>query len=147
MLLAFVTALSSAGGPSAVAISDCASWPRQIDSAEQFDDASRAEILAFGKALADSEYLSDDALQRCLKVKSFDHDSVERIRANLWRHLSSNYMSAVSNCANDASFCTRVHDNADFIALASSFKVMAPSPYMSGERRRRRSARHTWMSC
>ncbi|HET7332877.1 polysaccharide deacetylase family protein [Dyella sp.] len=127
-ILLVVTAGSlHAAGPSDVAGGDRAFWPSPINSTASFDLASRAELLAFGKALADSERIDDQALQQQLQIKSFDHASVERIRATYWQRLTANYMLAAAHCDNRQPFCAPVHDQADFKRAAAAF-VAAPAP-------------------
>lgn len=129
MLMAFAAMSSHAAGPVSVAIGDRGTWPISIDSTENFDLASRAELLAFGKALADSERLSDAELQSRLKVKSFDRASVDRIRGRYWKRLTGNYLNASANCTPSAPFCVKVHGEADFMNAAKAFAVPADSPY------------------
>lgn len=130
-LLAAAAACSQAAGPSAVAIGDRATWPAPFASADDFDLASRAELLAFGKALADTERLSDSQLQARLKVKSFDHASVDRIRARYWQRLTANYIAASAHCGNDAAFCETVRDQAGFMRAARSFDTPENSAYQA----------------
>ncbi|QSN63519.1 polysaccharide deacetylase family protein [Caballeronia sp. M1242] len=129
LLLATASALAHANGPSSVAISDRAIWPRPLNSPESFDTASRAEILAFGNALADSEQMSDADMQARLRTKSFDHASVERVRAKYWQRLTAGYLAASAHCANGAAFCMKVDNQADFVKAARTFSVGLDSEY------------------
>lgn len=126
-LLMFAAGSLHAAGPSEVAAGDRAFWPSPINSTESFDLASRAELLAFGKALGDSEQLDDATLQQRLRVKSFDRASVERIRTTYWQRLTSNYMLASVHCSDKALFCASVHNQADFKRAAMAFTT-APTP-------------------
>ncbi|MDR5738739.1 MULTISPECIES: polysaccharide deacetylase family protein [unclassified Caballeronia] len=131
LLLVTAAACSYAAGPSAVAIGDRATWPRPLNSADDFNLASRAELLAFGRALADTESLADTQLQARLKVKSFDRASVDRIRARFWTRLTANYLAASAGCASAAPFCEKVRDEADFVRAAKSFATPASGDYRS----------------
>jgi hypothetical protein len=128
-LMALAAGSSFAAGPSEVAIGDRSSWPHQIASPEDFDLASRAELLAFGNALADTERLDDNALQARLKVRTFDHGSVARIRAKLWQRLTTNYILASADCKSSRPFCTNVHSQEDFKRAAAAFTAPPLTDY------------------
>ena len=88
-------------------------WPDSINSAAEFDRASRAEILAFAHALAESEKLGDDALKDRLRVDgAMDIASIQRLRRKLWKILVGNYVIASAACAAHEAFCpTDSHPN------------------------------------
>jgi len=126
-LLAIVVGPTFAAGPAEVAVGDRGAWPHPFTSAAAFDLASRAELLAFGNALANTEKLNDRELQELLNVKTFDHNSVERIRAKYWNRLTANYLLASAHCEGNQPFCVAVHDQADFRKAAVAFDA-APQP-------------------
>lgn len=127
VLLVFAAGSLHAAGPSEVAAGDRNFWPQPIQSTESFDLASRAELLSFGKALADSEQLDDATLQQRLQAKSFDHDSLQRARTLYWQRLTANYLLAAAHCDNQQPFCAPVHNEADFRRAAAAF-IAAPQP-------------------
>jgi peptidoglycan/xylan/chitin deacetylase (PgdA/CDA1 family) len=129
VLLVFAAGSLHAAGPSEVAAGDRAFWPQSIQSTESFDLASRAELLAFGKALADSEQLDDQTLQQKLQAKSFDHDSVQRIRATYWQRLTANYLQAAAHCDSKQLFCAPVQNEADFKRAAAAFTTPPNATY------------------
>jgi peptidoglycan-N-acetylglucosamine deacetylase len=131
VLLVFAAGSLHAAGPSEVAGGDRDFWPQPVQSTESFDLASRAELLAFGKALADSERLSDQALQQRLQTKSFDHASVERMRAIYWQRLTANYMLAAAHCDSQQPFCVPVHNEADFKHAAEAFSTPPQAAYQA----------------
>ena len=77
-----------AGEPPGQMTPNRALWPDPISSPAEFDRASRAEILAFAHALAESEKLGDDALKDRLRVDgAMDIASIQRLRHKLWKIL------------------------------------------------------------
>jgi peptidoglycan-N-acetylglucosamine deacetylase len=128
-VLAVAAGSSYAAGPDEVAIGDRSTWPQPIDSPQRFDLASRAELLAFGHALAATEASSDAELQRQIKVRSFDHDAVERVRDKFWQRLTTNYLAASANCTDSQPFCVRVRTKAEFRSAAQTFSVPKQSTY------------------
>ena len=88
-------------------------WPDPISSPAEFDRASRAEILAFAHALAESEKLGDDALKDRLRVDgAMDIASIQRLRRKLWKILVGNYVIASAACTAHETFCpTDSHPN------------------------------------
>ncbi len=128
-LLAIVVGTTFAAGPAEVAVGDRSAWPHPLSSAADFDLASRAELLAFGNALASTEQLNDRELQELLNVKTFDHNSVERIRAKYWTRLTANYMLASAHCEGNQPFCVAVHDQADFRKAAVAFNAAPQQIY------------------
>jgi peptidoglycan-N-acetylglucosamine deacetylase len=129
VLLVFAAGSLHAAGPSEVAAGDRSFWPQPIQSNESFDLASRAELLSFGKALADSEQLDDPTLQQRLQTKSFDHDSIQRARALYWQRLTANYQLAAAHCGSQQLFCAPVHNEADFKRAAAAFTAPPQATY------------------
>jgi peptidoglycan/xylan/chitin deacetylase (PgdA/CDA1 family) len=88
-------------------------WPDSISSPAEFDRASRAEILAFAHALAESEKLDNDALKVQLPVDGeMDIASIQHLRRKLWKILTGNYVLASAACVAHDAFCpTDPHPN------------------------------------
>jgi peptidoglycan/xylan/chitin deacetylase (PgdA/CDA1 family) len=91
--------------PSQAVIPHRALWPDSINSAAEFDRASRAEILVFARELAESDALSDSALKERLGVDAVDVASIERLRRKLWKLMTENYAIAATGCNADEAFC------------------------------------------
>ncbi len=98
---------------SGVAIPHRALWPDSINSPAGFDRASRAEILVFAHALADSETLDEDALKHRLGVDAIDMPSVRKVRRELWNLLNDNYAIAAAGCTAQEAFCPTGSDPND----------------------------------
>lgn len=128
-LLVMASSQLHAAGPSAVASIDRSLWPESIDSQPAFDRASRAELLAFAHALAESEQLSDDALRDQLKLKDLDHGAVEHMRTVYWQRLATNYALAATHCTPTEPFCQGSTGEAAFRQAAVSFTVAAGDRY------------------
>lgn len=128
-LLALASFPLHAAGPSAVASVDRSLWPDALDSQAAFDHASRAELLAFGHALADSERMSDDALRDELKLKELDRGSVDHMRSSYWSRLTVNYRLAAAHCPQGDEFCKDISGEADFRKAAVAFDVAAGDRY------------------
>jgi peptidoglycan/xylan/chitin deacetylase (PgdA/CDA1 family) len=109
--------------PSAAMIPHRALWPDPIDSTSGFDRASRAEILVFAHALADSETLDDEALKNRLGVDAVDIASVQHVRRELWTRLTGNYAIAVKDCAAADAFCPTESDAGDLRHAAAAFST------------------------
>jgi peptidoglycan/xylan/chitin deacetylase (PgdA/CDA1 family) len=92
-------------GSSSVIIPHRTLWPDSIDSAADFDRASRAEILIFSHELSESYKLDEDALKNQLGIDAVDMPSVERLRRKLWNFLTENYVMAAGGCVADEAFC------------------------------------------
>jgi peptidoglycan-N-acetylglucosamine deacetylase len=108
MLTAMLLGLAPAtifGAPQGVMIPHRALWPDPINSAAEFDRASRAEILAFAHELADSETLDETAWKARLGVDSVDVASIEHLQHKLWKLLTDNYAMAAAGCAMQDAFC------------------------------------------
>jgi peptidoglycan/xylan/chitin deacetylase (PgdA/CDA1 family) len=106
-LIALLLGIAPAFGadPSGVIIPDRALWPDSINSAAEFDRASRAEILIFTHELAESYRFDEDALKNELGIDAVDMPSVERLRRKLWRFLTENYVIAAGGCVAQEAFC------------------------------------------
>jgi peptidoglycan-N-acetylglucosamine deacetylase len=104
MLLGLAPATTFGAGPG-VMIPHRALWPDPINSAAQFDRASRAEILVFAHELAGSETLNETAWKARLGVDSVDVASIEHLRHKLWKLLTDNYTIAAAGCATHDAFC------------------------------------------
>lgn len=127
LVLTAVASLAHAAGPSAVALSDRSLWPDRLDTPAAFDRASRAELLAFGHALATSESLDDATLAKELHLKAIDRASVDRLRGRWWQRLAGNYALASAGCTEAEPFCTPAHGVAGFHKAARAFDA-APAP-------------------
>jgi peptidoglycan/xylan/chitin deacetylase (PgdA/CDA1 family) len=102
-----------AGEPPGQMTPNRALWPDSISSPAEFDRASRAEILAFAHALAESEKLDNDALKVQLPVDGeMDIASIQHLRRKLWKILTGNYVLASAACVAHDAFCpTDPHPN------------------------------------
>jgi peptidoglycan/xylan/chitin deacetylase (PgdA/CDA1 family) len=99
-------------------------WPDSINSTAEFDRASRAEILVFAQALADSETLDDNALKAWLDVHhDIDDASLQRVRLKLWKLLSQNYQLAARGCVADEAFCPTNSDTGDLRREAAALST------------------------
>jgi peptidoglycan/xylan/chitin deacetylase (PgdA/CDA1 family) len=92
-------------GPSPAVIPHRALWPDSINSAAEFDRASRAEILVFTRELAESDTLSENNLKERLGVGAADIASIDRLRHKLWKLLTGNYALAAASCVAHEAFC------------------------------------------
>ena len=105
-------------------------WPDSISSAAEFDRASRAEILAFAHALAESEKLSDDVLKVRLRVEGeMDIASIQHLQRKLWKILTGNYVMASASCAAHDAFCPMADSNpSDLREEAEAFSSASIQP-------------------
>ncbi len=127
-VFAGIAPATAVAAPSGVMIPHRALWPDPINSAAEFDRASRAEILAFAHALADSETLSDAALKNQIGVDAMDITSVQRVRRTLWKILSGNYALAAKDCAARQAFCPAQSDPNDLRHAAEMFSTAGIAP-------------------
>jgi peptidoglycan/xylan/chitin deacetylase (PgdA/CDA1 family) len=104
-LLLGVAPAAFAAGPSGAIIPHRTLWPDSINSAAEFDRASRAEILVFTHELAESSKLDEDALKDQLGIDAVDMPSIERLRRKLWKLLTENYVIAAGGCVAQEAFC------------------------------------------
>lgn len=117
-----------AAGPAAFAVIDRSTWPQLLDGPAEFDSASRAEILMFGKALLDSEALGEAQLRQQLGLKEVNMTSLERVRQRFWKRLLESYRMASKDCA-DRPFCIPVGGMGEFRQRLAFFSIDATSPY------------------
>jgi peptidoglycan/xylan/chitin deacetylase (PgdA/CDA1 family) len=118
-----------AGEPPGQMTPNRALWPDSISSPAEFDRASRAEILAFAHALAESEKLDNDALKVQLPVDGeMDIASIQHLRRKLWKILTGNYVLASAACVAHDAFCpTDSHPN-DLREEAEAFSSAGIQP-------------------
>ena len=121
MLLGCAPGAGFAGDLSREIIPHRALWPDPINSAAQFDRASRAEILIFAHVLAESETLSDQALQDRLHGETIDIPSIQRVRQKFWKRLSGNYAIAAAGCRAHEAFCPPASGPIDLHEQAEAF--------------------------
>jgi hypothetical protein len=84
-------------GPKAVAVADRSLWPRSMQSADDFDQASRAEILVFAKVFAEVEAAGED-WKGLTGVKAPHPDSIQRWLKQTKDVLRLNWAAAQSHC-------------------------------------------------
>ncbi|HJU39125.1 MAG TPA: polysaccharide deacetylase family protein, partial [Tahibacter sp.] len=118
-----------AAGPNAVGTIDRALWPEATTSPAAFDRASRAEILAFAQALAESDNDDDATLKARLGIKDVDRASLDRVRARLWQTLARNYANAAKSCVPDDAFCAPAADADALRQLAVGFTAPPDAKY------------------
>ncbi|MDA8486793.1 polysaccharide deacetylase family protein [Pseudomonas resinovorans] len=132
-LLSFLISYASwghAAGPVALATIDRATWPQLVSSETEFDIASRAEILMFGKTLLETEALNPAQLRERLGTKSLDEKSVEQVRHRFWSKLLENYRAASKHCGSKP-FCLQIESLGEFRQKLEFFSVEPASPYFS----------------
>ncbi|KAB0498686.1 polysaccharide deacetylase family protein [Pseudomonas vancouverensis] len=116
--------------PGDIATLDRSTWPEKLSNPTLFDVASRAEILMFSSVLITSETLDEPALAQRLGLRTINMESINRVRAQLWHRLLSNYEFAQQSCDQDASFCFLVEDIATLREQAAKFQVSEDSFYI-----------------
>jgi hypothetical protein len=114
--------------PNKVVTPDRHLWPDPIDSAIGFDRASRAEILVFAHALADSETFRDDAWKDRLGIDAVDVDSIHQVQRDLWLRVSQNYAIASKTCAAQDAFCPATSEAYRFRQKAEAFSSAEIQP-------------------
>jgi peptidoglycan/xylan/chitin deacetylase (PgdA/CDA1 family) len=132
-LLTFILLCSSSApaicaGPAEVAIPHRDLWPEPINSMASFDRASRAEILVFAGALADSEALTAEALKRRLNTNSLDMTTIKHVRERLWKILAENYRLASVGCGVETAFCPQPGYAGDLPLIAQSLSRETTEP-------------------
>ena len=130
--LLFGAWLFSAGvlaAPNEPATLDRSTWPEQLTSPTLFDVASRAEILAFSRALLDSEGLDEPALKQRLGLRMINLEAINALRERMWVRLLANYGFAEQSCDQDASFCFLVEDRETLRQQAAKFELGPDSFY------------------
>ncbi len=110
---------AGAVGLERVAAGDRTRWPEPLTSAAAFDRASRAEILSFTAALAETEGLDDSALMTGLGGRKVHGQSLRRWREETGRRLLENFRRAAAGCATGEPFCGSVPAPAALRALAA----------------------------
>ena len=128
-VLTGLCALAAQAALPAPASLDRSHWPETLDSPVLFDVASRAEILAFGQALHDSEMLDDRALSARLGLRQVNLVAVRAVRARMWQRLLTNYRQALLSCDDDASFCFPVETLDDLRTQSAGFASEVGSFY------------------
>lgn len=129
LLCASFSCFTQAAGPAHFATIDRSAWPQPIGSEVEFDTASRAEILMFGKALVDSEALDHRQLRERLGVRSLDAESLKQVRQRFWGRLVDNYRAASIGCEGQP-FCLPVANSGDLRRHLATFVVDPASPYL-----------------
>ena len=89
---------ATAAGPASVARSDRSLWPEALDSPAAFDRASRAEILSFAAALAETEPFDAGALATALSIQSAPLEGVRAWRRLAIERLAENFRRASGQC-------------------------------------------------
>lgn len=128
LALCLSSGLAQAAGPLVFATIDRSGWPAPLASTEEFDTASRAEILMFGKALLASENLDEGALKQRLGVRQLDLKSVNQVRQRFWALLLVNYQMASRDCGT-APFCQPVRNLAELRQLVAGFTGESKATY------------------
>jgi peptidoglycan/xylan/chitin deacetylase (PgdA/CDA1 family) len=123
-----IAPVTTVAAPSGVMIPHRALWPDPINSAAEFDRASRAEILVFAHALAGSETLDEKTLKHQLDVDAVDAGSVQHVRQALWKILSGNYAMAAKGCVADEAFCPEGSAPGDLRHAAETFSSAGIAP-------------------
>ncbi|WP_266156529.1 polysaccharide deacetylase family protein [Dyella silvatica] len=131
LLLSLLTGALHAAGPQLVAAPQRDLWPDSLGSNAGFDRASRAELLVFAPALAESESMDAATLMTRLKIKQVDEASVARLRKQWWQRLLLNYQAASAACVSSEPFCLPVHDLDGFRKAAVGFTAPAEARYAS----------------
>jgi peptidoglycan-N-acetylglucosamine deacetylase len=103
-------------------------WPDSVNSSAEFDRASRAEILVFARALAESETPSEETLKAQLEVDTIDMPAVERVRRKLWERLTQNYLIAARSCVAREAFCPTDSDPGNLRPLADALSDAGMPP-------------------
>lgn len=121
---------AQAAPPPPIATLDRSTWPEQVNSPVLFDVASRAHVLMFARALADSEALDDAGLGKRLGLRQINRQSIDALRERLWQKLWRNFDQAQQSCDQDASFCFAIDDLPALRAQAVDYEVDADSFYI-----------------
>ena len=120
--------VAQAAGPQMFATIDRSGWPNSLTRPEDFDSASRGEILMFGKALLDSEALDEPALKQRLGVRQLDLKSVNQVRQRFWELLLNNYRLASQDCEG-MPFCLPVRNLGELRQLVASLTAGSKASY------------------
>ncbi len=92
-------------GPAAVGRPDRSLWPEPLDTPRAFDRASRAEILSFAAALAETRELDGAALAEALGIKTASRESVGTWRRLTEERLAENFRRASESCTAGDGLC------------------------------------------
>ncbi|QIH05618.1 MULTISPECIES: polysaccharide deacetylase family protein [unclassified Pseudomonas] len=128
LALCLSSSVVQAAGPLVFATIDRSGWPNPLDSAADFDTASRGEILMFGKALLASEALDEKALKQRLGVRQLDLKSLNTVREQFWARLLENYQRASQDC-DAAPFCQPVRNLGELRQLIAGFTGASKATY------------------
>lgn len=128
-LLLILTMIAQAAGPSAVAKSNIDLWPNLITSKEEFDTASRAEILIFLSVY--KEKFSAEVKANDLNVKSINSVSFDRWKARFKTYWLNTFLDATKSCKNDKELgCGfKETDFEKLLAYSAQFKTSLPAKY------------------
>ncbi len=105
-------------------------WPESLQSEAGFNRASRAEILLFAKALAETRKWDQAAWAAHVRGKSISHDSIARVEGLLWKRLVENYQRASVSCPPNDPFCPPARSEEQLRRAAEGFVLAAGSPYL-----------------
>lgn len=129
LFCAWLFSVSAYAAPNDPATLDRSTWPEQLGSPTLFDVASRAEILTFARALLAIEALDEAALKQRLGLRMINLESINTLRARMWKRLLANYNFAQQSCDQDASFCFLVEDMDTLREQAAKFELGEDSYY------------------
>jgi peptidoglycan-N-acetylglucosamine deacetylase len=122
---------ASAAGPTHMARSDRSLWPEAIDSAAAFDRASRAEILSFVAALAETQGLDPASLAGVLGVKNLNAQSVAWWRGETTERLSQSFRLASAHCRKGDWLCDPGTTSAGLAAAGAAFDGGLPQKFQA----------------
>lgn len=110
-----------------VAWTDRADWPSPISTPQQFDRASRAEVLAFSEALAQLPFeLRGSALARAVGLKHGDTSAALAWRRRTEHTLIENFVKGMEHCGTGEVLCPAAAP-ASWSELAASATPMLES--------------------
>ena len=118
-----------AAGPESVALSDRSLWPDTINSAHEFDRASRAEILAFASALQEIGSQNEEDFKVIARIKSADMQSLTRIRDRLLDTALANFRIANKTCSSGDLMCGAVGSREELISTSHAVLGSLPTRY------------------
>lgn len=129
-ILLLTSSVSCAAGPEIFARFDLSGWRDGIATPQDFDRASRGQILVFAQALANGSALEDGALAKALKVVAVNRDSIIRVRNRLAAELVKNYALARESCAGRGDyFCEPATSEAELIEAGRRLVTAPPARY------------------
>ncbi len=120
---------TQAAGPSTVAKLNSDLWPNSITSKQEFDTASRAEILIFLSVY--KELFSTDIKPSVLKIKSINAVSFERWKARFKTTWLNTFLDATKTCKNEKELgCSFKENNFEkLLVYSENFKNSLPEKY------------------